>query len=125
MWQCGSGILQGRSLSKEAVRVFHDDLNNGRYEQIWENGDVGFRGKGTQQELTAFFQAVHRKLGDAGASDLRNISVNATPTGTFITTVYQTTFAKGSATETFTWLKSSGHLKLYGYNIQSMALVMN
>jgi len=34
-------------------------------------------------------------------------------------------FASGPATESFTWVKSSGALKLDAYRIQSNALIMD
>jgi len=34
MWQCGSALHQGRSLSNIAARRFHQELNSGQYEQI-------------------------------------------------------------------------------------------
>lgn len=71
------------------------------------------------------FEAVHEKLGNAISSKAGNINVTATTAGTFVTTVYQTEFEKGGATETFTWLKTGDTLKLNGYNIQSNALILN
>ena len=68
---------------------------------------------------------MHRKLGNAQNSSLTNVNVNATTNGTFITTLYQTSFAAGPASETFIWLKSNGDLKLYNYNIQSKALLLD
>jgi hypothetical protein len=54
-----------------------------------------------------------------------NIRVETNPGGTFLTTQYSTTFAAGTATEMFTWVKSGGTLKLNGYHIQSNALILN
>ena len=51
--------------------------------------------------------------------------VNAGTSGTFIVARYDTTFARGKATETFTWIKRNGVLKLYGYHVESNALVEN
>jgi len=69
--------------------------------------------------LVKFLEAIHTKLGNAGAERLLNATVNAGTDGTFVTTEYDTTFAGGSAIETFTWIKKRGALKLYGYNVQS------
>jgi hypothetical protein len=125
MWQCGSGLLHGRTLSNEAVRQFHEDLNSGRFDDIYAGADEGFRKTGQEQELTKLLEAVHRKLGNVEASNMNNLSVNATPSGTFITAVYRTSFARGTAAETFTWKKNGNGVKLYGYNIQSNALIVN
>ena len=125
LWQCGSGLYQGRSLSNDAVHQFHRELNAENYQSISDGADEAFRNSGKEEDFIKLLLAIHRKLGDAGQTNMNNLSVNATTGGTFITAVYQTTFAKGPATETFTWKKSGGQIKLYRYNIQSNALIVN
>lgn len=122
MWQCGSALLQGRRSSNEAVRQFHQDLNAENYELIWQEASQGFTQSGKHDELVKFLHGVHTKLGSVASESLLNINVNVNPNGTFITTRYNTQFANGPAVETFTWIKSAGALKLYGYNVQSNAL---
>jgi len=125
MWQCGSALLRGRSLSNAAVLHFHQEFNKGQYEQIADQADEGFGASGKREQLFEFLKAVDRKLGPAGEIKLVNINVKASTGGTFGTCVYNTDFARGKAVETFTWRKSvSGELKLYGYNIQSNELIL-
>jgi hypothetical protein len=76
-------------------------------------------------EWVKLLAAVHMKLGDAGVTNQVNMFVNATTSGTFIVTRYDKTFARGTAVETFTWTKKSGNLNLYGYHVESNALVEN
>lgn len=125
MWQCGLALMQGHAQADVAVEHFHQELNQEQFEQIYQDADEGFASSGKSEELVKFLEAVHRKLGDANTATFRNINVNATTNGTFITTNYETSFARGSATETFTWVKQNGGLKLYGYHIQSRELVLN
>ena len=125
MWQCGSALVQGRKLADAAVRHFHQQLNAGDYEGIYREADQGFGGSQGHDESIRFLQAVHQKLGVAGTETRLNIRVETNPGGTFLTTQYSTLFAAGAATEMFTWVKSSGTLKLNGYHIQSKALVLN
>ena len=127
MWQCGSGLLKGRGLANAAVRHFHSQLNEGLVEQICSDADAGFQQVQGHDETVKFLQGVHTKLGLAQSEKLTYMTVNATTGGTFLTTVYQTTFDRGLATETFTWLKtiSGNGLKLRGYNIQSNAFIVN
>jgi hypothetical protein len=123
----GSAVLEstrGQKLANIAVEHFHEQLNNDRYDEIIGEADEGFSQAG-KDDLLKFFSAVHAKLGDAGASSFDNINVSATPTRTFVTTRYSTAFSRGAATETFTWIKKAGALKLYGYNINSNALILN
>jgi hypothetical protein len=123
-WRCGTGLIQGRQLSASGVQQFHALLNSGQHEQIYDGASDAFRSGGNKQDLVKFFQAIHRKLGDAGSSTLNNLKVTATPTGTYITAVYRTTFTEGEAVETFVWLKSGQGVVLNGYNIQSMKLIV-
>ncbi|MGO9648894.1 MAG: DUF4019 domain-containing protein [Terriglobales bacterium] len=125
MWQCGSGLLRGRSLSAQAVHHFHEQFNNNQYTEIWTEADEGFQGSEQEQEWVNLLAAVHRKLGNAGVESLTNINVNATTNGTFITAIYKTPFDRGQAIETFTWKKDARGVRLYGYNVQSNALVLN
>lgn len=123
LWRCATGLMQGRQLSANGVRQFHALLNSSENEQIYDGASDAFRGAGSKEDLIMCFHSIHTKLGDAGTSNLKNLNVTATVTGTYITAVYGTTFEQGGAVETFTWLKSGQGVVLNGYNIQSMKLI--
>jgi hypothetical protein len=125
MWKCGSAMVRGRKLADGAVLHFHQQLNTEQYEEIYREADKGFKEGQNHEELVKFLNAVHRKLGNAGDEKQINIRVDTNTRGTFITTVYNTAFAGGAATEMFTWVEDGNSLKLYGYRIQSTALVLN
>jgi hypothetical protein len=122
MWQCGSALLQGRHLSNQAVRQFHEELNAREYEVICQDASDGFTRSTKHDDILKFLEGVHTKLGSADSESLLSLNANATTNGTFLVTRYNTQFANGPAVETFTWIKSAGALKLYGYNVQSNAL---
>lgn len=123
MWQCGSALRTGRVLSDKAVHRFRTQLNSGRYEDICQEADESFSEGGRHDDTLKLLEAVHRKLGDAGAENQINVNVNAATGGTFITADYNTSYTQGQAMETFTWKRSGGTLKLYAYNVQSKALL--
>jgi hypothetical protein len=125
MWQCGSALMQGRTLANAAVQHFHQQLNTEEYEETYGDADEGFKAGQSHDELVKLLQAVHKKLGDAGDATQANIRVDTNAHGTFTTTWYKTTFVNGVATERFTWVKSGGALKLYAYHIESNALLGN
>jgi len=124
-WKCGTALLQGKQLSENGVQQFHVLLNSGHYDQIYDGASNAFRASGNKEDMIKFLQAVHRKLGDAGSHTLKNFNVTAATTGTYITAVYGTSFAKGEAVETFTWLTSGQTVVLYRYNVQSMKLIVD
>lgn len=125
MWQCGSALLQGHELADAAVERFHQHLNQGEFDLIAAQADEAFTQNGKQEELIKFLDVVHRKLGDANQTTFVYIRVNTTPNGTFISTDYRTTFAKGSGLETFTWVRKNRALSLYGYHVDSKELIFN
>jgi hypothetical protein len=125
-WECGSAFLRGKKLADTAVQHFHEQLNDGQYDEIIAEADEGFRAASTHDDAVKLFSQVHDQLGDAGASSFAGINMNSsTGQGTTLTCNYTTVFAHGSAAETFTWKKNGSTLKLYGYHIQSDALTLN
>lgn len=122
-WQCRSALRQGRTLADPAVQDFHRELNEGQYEQIYRAADSGLAGEGRHDALIKFLEGVHTKLGEAGVARQLSIRVSATTFGSSIIAQYDTTYTRGSAIETFTWVKKDGNLKLHGYDIRSNALV--
>jgi hypothetical protein len=103
VWQCSSVFRQGRALADSAVREFHSKLNAGQYEEIYNDADEGLAGETRHVELVKFLGAVHNKLGDAAISNQANMRVNTTTFGNSVVAQYNTTFARGTAVETFTW----------------------
>ncbi|MGA8366126.1 MAG: DUF4019 domain-containing protein [Candidatus Acidiferrales bacterium] len=124
LWTCGSGLYQGGHLANSLVHRFHQELNAGQYEQICQEADAGFSESDTHDNLIQFLRGVHTKLGNATAENLTNLTVNANTNGTFVVTTYSSTFANGTAVETFTWAKKGTGLKLYGYHVESKAFIV-
>lgn len=124
-WQCGSAFVLGRRSADSQVEQFHHRMNGNQYGQICTNADDGFADEKKCNDFTQLLQVIHEKLGDAKGSGRVNMSVNVSTGGIFVIAQYNSTFAHGSALETFTWAKKKGVLKLYGYHVQSNALVAN
>ncbi len=129
MWQCGRGVAglvrQGTGPSLRATEQFHAQLNRGAYDEIYTGATEEFRKSGSQQELTTFFEAVHRKLGDFVSSGSPSYFVQATTNGMFVTLTYQSTFQRGKGAERFVWKIEGGQPRLMGYNIDSRELITN
>jgi hypothetical protein len=125
-WYAGSAFLGGKKLADAAVHQFHNEFNAGQYEQIIAEADPRFAAVTSHDATVLFLSDVHVDLGDAGAATFASLNMNSsTGDGTTMTCVYNTAFAKGAATETFTWKKQGSALKLLGYRIQSTALPSN
>jgi hypothetical protein len=123
MWQLGSALYSGPKLSDTAVQRFHDELNRGQYDEICREGDEGFHQGERHDDLLRFLQLVHTRLGNLEISKQVNLHVKAGTGGTFLTSQYSSHFTQGQAMETFTWRKQGGTLTLYGFSVQSKALL--
>jgi len=126
LWEFGSALYAARAVSNAAVLEFHQRMNQDQYDEIYGAADEGFTHAITQADWAKLLGGVHVKLGDAGATSLRNVNVNASAGKSFITTIYHTAYPRDpAAVETFTWIKKDGAVKLYGYHVQSNALTGN
>jgi hypothetical protein len=122
LWTLGSSLLAARTLSNDAVARFHQELNQGSFDQIWQESDQAFQPEAKREDLFRVLNLVRTKLGDAESANLINVQMNTSPRGSFLVTVYNSRFAKDRAVETFAWKKTGNGLKLYSYNIRSEAL---
>jgi|ERR1051326_4122479 hypothetical protein len=123
LWQCGSGMAEGRRMANASVEHFHDQLNAGQFDQIYAESDARFQSAGSKLDILKLFEAIHRKLGNTKSQTLSFWNMNATTSGFFITVTYDTSFERGSGQENFTWVKVGNKLSLVGYHIQSNALI--
>jgi hypothetical protein len=123
LWQCGSALYSGSKLADKAVRRFHAEFNNSEYDEICREGVAELSEGQRHDEFLRVLELVHRKLGSAEAERQINLKVSAGTGGTLLTSKYSTQFVRGRAIETFTWYKSWGTLRLYGYTVQSSALL--
>lgn len=59
-------------LAKQGVARFHSQLASEKYHDIYAEADEQFCRAGSETDVNAFFQAIHRKLGPAKESQLQN-----------------------------------------------------
>jgi hypothetical protein len=119
--RCGWSIYQSAQASDRSVAEFHKKLNSEQYQDLYATADSSFKNNGKKGELEDFLRTVHEKLSDA--ANFRNINVNVTLAGKFVTGIYQSKFTRGEAVETFTWRLEGKRLLLVGYNVQSRELL--
>lgn len=122
-WQCGSGMSAAATLSDDAVRHFHSQLDSQAYNDIVVGSDEAFQKSDSADEIIKFLAGVHTKLGASRGFTRANVFVNATTGGTFIKVAYNSTFEQGKAVEAFTWKKEGAGLKLVRYDVNSNIFV--
>jgi hypothetical protein len=105
-----------------AARDFHERLNLGEYEEICRNGDKVFASASGCEHLAETLDRVRVRLGRAGAAYLMHVEFAFSWEGVFIVSRHSASFERGAATETFTWARSRGVLRLRKYEIESASL---
>jgi hypothetical protein len=120
---CGCSMSADTTLAEQGVPRFHEQLDAGRFDEIWEQSGDELKKASPQKEFVEFLSAVHRKLGDTKSADKTGWNVNWQTSGSFVTLGYKTVFAEGDATEQFVFRLQDKTALLVGYHINSMALI--
>jgi Protein of unknown function (DUF4019) len=115
---------KGKQLAEQGVSQFHEQLNSEQYHVMYAGSDERLHQASGEEQFVALVQAVHRKLGDVQASNLKSFQVGwFAGQGETVTLFYETRFAEGNAGEKFTWHISNDRPMLVGYFINSNALI--
>jgi hypothetical protein len=117
-------MTKDKEAAARAVEKFHGQLNQEQYHDIYAQASEEFRKATSEEELTTFLSAVHRKLGALKSADQTGWHVNYTTFGTIVTLGYDSTFDEGKAAEQFIWRVSGDQAILIRYDINSPAFIM-
>jgi hypothetical protein len=121
---CACSISADTTAAEEGVQKFHEQLDAGRFDEIYDQAADDLRQATTHDDFVAFVQAVHRKLGNTKSSDKTGWNVNYQTSGHFVTLAYKTTFDGGTAQEQFVFRLHDKAAVLVGYHINSTALIV-
>lgn len=116
-------MSKDKGTAHQGVEKFHGQLNQERYHDIFAEAGEELQKAVSEEELTEFLSAVHRKLGNVKSSDPTGWHVNYTPSGTIVTLGYNSQFDEGKATEQFIWRVSGDKASLIRYDINSPDLI--
>jgi hypothetical protein len=120
----GCSMSADTKLAEKAVPRFHEMLDAGQFEAIYEAASEDLRKATRQDSFVALLEAIHRKLGATKSSAERTWNVNYHTSGTFVTLEYSTAYAEGDAAEQFVYRLQDGKALLAGYHINSNALIL-
>lgn len=122
----GCGVQQGFEDAEREVARFHQALDRGEVQRIWDDADPQFRKATPRAQFDRLVNAVRAKLGKVKASKQVGWNANAGTSGTFLTVTMETTFERGTGTEQFVFAKHADQRpRLVGYNIQSQDMMLN
>ncbi|HEX6187119.1 MAG TPA: DUF4019 domain-containing protein [Pyrinomonadaceae bacterium] len=103
-----------------------EDINTGRYDKLYNEAADEWRRDTTLEESKATFERLQEKLGRATVRSLQTAREEQTGTapvaGHSLIAIYQTSFERGPAMETFTLVERSGKWYLAKYFVSSTAL---
>ena len=88
----GCGVSSSRQQAAAAIDVFHNQLNAGDFDAIWNGADDQFRQAVSRQSYDKFVGSVHRKLGRALRTSNQKWSVRSLNLQTSIVLVQRTDF---------------------------------
>ena len=121
---CSScSLTKGKGIAEAAVVKFHDQFNAGKYHEIYENADDGFKKSVSESDFVGLLEAVKRKLGTIKQAHSASWGVNTTAMGTMATLSYDVDFSEGKGSEQFVFRISGDNALLYNYTVNSPLLI--
>jgi len=103
-----------------------EDINAGHYDKLYNEAADEWRRDTTLEESKATFERLREKLGRATVRNLQTAREEQTGTapvaGHSLIAIYQTSFERGHAMETFTLVERGGKWYLAKYFVSSTAL---
>jgi hypothetical protein len=119
-----SDTINGKGIAEPAVAQFHEKLNLGDFESIYEDASAEFKAAVPREKILQLFGAITRKLGPLQEPKLINWNVNTRNLKTVVVLVQDSKFEEGQATETFTFRVDDEKAELIGYNISSLDMLI-
>ena len=120
-----AGCTKSRAAAEAATETFHVRFSDGKYADIYQDASPELHKAITEAAFVAMMQGVSRKLGGFRAASPAGWKVHTATNGQTVTLGYSSTFEKGKANETFTWISHGEAMQLQNYNVNSQAFVLN
>jgi len=119
VWKAGKSSYRDYQIASGAVERFHQQLNAGDYDRIYQGATDEFRGWGKREDLNRFFDNIREKMGTAGKPSTVGFHVNWRNGAVWVDQTLNTQFEKGKAQEYFVWKIEHDQPRLYNYRIDS------
>ena len=112
--------------AQTALNSAIDDIDNGRYDKLYQEAAEEWRAQSTLEDSKAKMQKLHDSLGKVRTRTLNSAREEQTSTapiaGHSVAAFYQTTFDKGTGMEAFVLVENGGRWQLAKYYVTSSAL---
>ncbi len=117
-------MVKGKDLADKQVPVFHQLFNEQKFQDIVKAADPDMIKAASGPKIIELLRAIHRKLGPVKESNNINWNIGNFNLETRVVLVQNTSFERGSGTETFTYRVAGGKARLLGYHINSDDLII-
>lgn len=122
VWMLGKSAYHNYRLSSAAVDRFHQQLDQGDFENIYGDATDNFRRAGTREATLKFFENVHQKMGISGKRSVKGFHVNWQNGVLTVDEVFDTEFTLGEAKEGFIWVIDHDQPRLQTYHVDAANL---
>ena len=113
-------------LAQARIDAVAEDINEGRYEKIYNEASDEWKRTITLEQSNAIFNRLKNSLGNVKGRTYQTAreeqSASSQVPGHTLVVRYHTTFERGEGTETFTLVERDGHWLLAKYFVNSDAL---
>ena len=116
--------LKSTAQADKAVREFHALFDANDYEKIFDAAHADFKAAQPKSDIIDFLRSVREKLGTIKTSNRTGWQANSLNMKTNVVLTFETEYENGKGIETFTYRIADGNATLYGWNVNSNALVV-
>jgi hypothetical protein len=117
---CGSARYEAEA--EKAAPLFHDKLNAGKYDEIYDEADEEFKAITSKGDFIKICERLREKLGNVKRAKPTKTEVKHEANKTMVMQIYEVEFTKDKGVEQFIWVAREGPMKLGGYHAYSAAL---
>ena len=110
-------MLDDKSAVEEQVAAFHHGYDAQQFDALYEGASPVLKKITPKAQFVDFLTEVHRRLGPVKSANQTSWNVNYDGAGSQATLIYRTTYAHGTATETFQY-ETGKNPRLEGYFIK-------
>lgn len=114
-------LIKELQYTEEAVADFHTKLNEGNFDEIYEQASSSFRNSLDKKEVVRLLTKVRQKLGKVQSTSRQKFHIDKSSaliiTLTTVTVSYKTEFSNRTAEEKFVFFIDGKKAKLLSYNV--------
>ena len=114
----GCSLAQNKRVADRAIRRFHDQFNEQRAGEMYQQADTSLKNLMTEKQFTEMLRQANTQLGKVQSIEQEEWrSKWNEQNGSRVTVTVKTKFAKGKASEFFVWAIEGEEARLCNYRI--------